>query len=130
MAVKKFTDSILKDKEISVYGDGNSARDYTYIDECIDGIMLAIDHIFEFEIFNIGKGEPIKLKDLITIIGNKTGKNPKIISLLPQPCDVPITYADISRAKKMLGYEPKISIEQGIDKLLQKYSHFFLLTFS
>lgn len=124
MAVRKFTESILKDKEIPVYGNDVTERDYTYIDECIDGIMLAIKKIFEFEIFNIGRGNPIKLKDLIAIIGKKTGKRPKIISLPAQPGDVPITYADISKTRKMLGYEPKISIEEGIDKLLQKYSNF------
>lgn len=128
MAIHKFTRLMTQGKPIPMYGDGNSARDYTYIDDCIDGIITAIKNPFDFEIFNLGNSETVKLKDLIDIIAEKLGANPKIEQKPNQPGDVPITYADISKAKEMLDYNPKISIEEGIEKFIQWYKEHSLLS--
>lgn len=121
MAIHKFTRLILKDKEIPMYGDGTSERDYTYIDDALQGTTAAIERKFDFEIFNIGNSQTTELRKLISIIEKETGKKANIKKLPPQPGDVPLTYADISKAKKMLGYNPKVSIEQGVGKFVNWY---------
>lgn len=121
MAIHKFTRLITQGKPIPMYGDGNSARDYTYIDDCIDGIITAIKNPFDFEIFNLGNSETVKLRDLINLIANKLGVKPQIEQRPNQPGDVPITYANISKAKELLGYNPKTSIKDGIEKFIRWY---------
>ena len=121
MAVYKFTEQISKDKEIFIYGDGNSQRDYTYITDIIKGIMKALENKFEYEIFDLGESRTVKLKYLISLIEKNLGKKVKIKYMLAQPGDVPITYANILKAKKMLGYKPKVKIEEGIKKFIKWY---------
>lgn len=121
MAIHKFTRLICEQKPIQMYGDGGSERDYSYIDDVMEGIIGAVDKKFDFEIFNLGNSKTIKLKKLIELISSKLGQKPKIEMVPDQPGDVPITFADIARAKKMLGYNPKVSIELGIKKFIQWY---------
>lgn len=122
MAVHKFTKLMSKNRPIPMYGDGTSERDYTYIDDCIAGIIAALNHPFEFEIFNLGNSTTVKLKDLIDLIAQKLDVNPKIEKLPVQPGDVPITYADISKARQMLGYNPITVIEEGVERFVRWYS--------
>lgn len=119
MAIRKFTELMMEGKPIPMFGDGTSRRDYTYIDDCIDGIMAAIEKPFDFEIFNIGNSSTVKLKDLIELIAAKLEVNPKIEQLPEQSGDVPITYADISKARSLLGYNPKVALEKGIERFVQ-----------
>lgn len=121
MAIHKFTRLMMEGKPIPMYGDGSSERDYTYIDDCIDGIMKALENPFDFQIFNLGNSTTIKLKDLIDLIAEKLGIEPKIEQLPDQPGDVPITYADIKKAKVMLGYTSKTIIEKGIERFIDWY---------
>lgn len=121
MAIRKFTELMIEGKPIPMFGDGTSERDYTYIDDCIDGVMTAIERPFDFEVFNIGNSSTVKLKDLIELIAKKIGVNPEIEQLPEQRGDVPITYADISKARSLLGYNPKISLEEGIEKFVYWY---------
>ncbi|MCL0051542.1 GDP-mannose 4,6-dehydratase [Thermodesulfovibrionales bacterium] len=123
MAICKFTDLMINGKPIPMFGDGRSERDYTYIDDCIDGIMAAVGRPFDFEVFNIGNSTTVKLKDLLALIAKKLGVNPKIDQLPEQPGDVPITCADISRAKELIGYNPSITIEEGIDRFITFQIH-------
>ncbi|MDA2922510.1 GDP-mannose 4,6-dehydratase [Patescibacteria group bacterium AH-259-L07] len=125
MAIHKFARLIHQNKPIQMYGDGSSQRDYTYIDDIITGIMSVLDKSFDFEIFNLGNSETTSLKNLIELIGSLIGKTPEIKKLPDQPGDVPITYANISRAKKMLGYQPKVPIEKGIESFIQWYQNSF-----
>ncbi len=120
-AIHLFTKLISEGKPIPVFGDGTSKRDYTYIDDVVDGIIKAIDTDYEFEIFNIGNSETITLENLIKLLESAIGKK-AIIDRKPfQLGDVQITYADISKARKILGYEPKTKIEEGVKKFWEWY---------
>ena len=117
MAPYKFVNSILNEKEITMFGDGTSKRDYTYVADIVDGIISALDKNLDFEIINLGDSNPIDLKRFIRIIEQETGKKAKIIQAEMQEGDISVTYADISKAKKLLNYKPKVKIEQGIRNL-------------
>ena len=119
LAISKFSRLINSGEKIPVFGNGSSQRDYTYIDDIIQGILLAIDNLNGFEIINLGESRTIRLVDLIAIIENEIGKK-AIIDYLPfQPGDVQITYADISKAKKLLNYNPTFEIENGIKNFIE-----------
>lgn len=105
-------------KPIPMYGDGTSERDYTYVDDIVDGIMGALDADYDFEIFNLGNSETVQLRDLIELIGEKMGLEPEIDQQPEQPGDVPITHADIFKSKKMLDYNPQVSIEEGVKRFI------------
>jgi UDP-glucuronate 4-epimerase len=118
LAINKFTRLILKDEEIPMYGDGSTSRDYTYIDDIVDGIKKSIEYLSNnervYEVFNIGSNNPISLKEMIETIEKVLGKKAKIKSLPMQPGDVDRTYADITKLREMTGYNPSISFEDGI----------------
>jgi UDP-glucuronate 4-epimerase len=121
MAIHKFIRLIEQNKEIPLFGDGTSKRDYTYIDDIIDGIESSIERIKKFDVFNLGNSKPIELKYLMSVIEKTLKKKAKIKQLQNQAGDVPITYADITKAKKILGYNPKTSIEDGIQRTVSWY---------
>jgi UDP-glucuronate 4-epimerase len=121
MAIYKFTKAIDEGKPIEMYGEGTTKRDYTFVSDIVDGIKLALDKKFDFEIFNLADNNPVELRYLISLIEKNVGKKAKIIQKEEQPGDVPITYADISRAEKMLGYHPKVKIEEGIRRFVEWY---------
>jgi UDP-glucuronate 4-epimerase len=114
MAIHKFTRKIYDGEEIPVFGDGTSRRDYTYITDILDGIMSSIENCENYHIYNLGESQTIELSNLITLIEKALDKKARINRMPDQPGDVPITYADISRARKELGFDPVIGIEQGI----------------
>lgn len=122
LAIGKFTRLMMENKDIPVYGDGNTARDYTYIDDIVDGIIKSIKYIEEnknvYEIINLGNSTPIKLNQMIEVISKYLNVNPKIKYLPMQLGDVNITYADISKANRLIGYKPKITFEEGIKKYI------------
>jgi len=121
MAIHKFTRLIDEGKVIEMFGDGSSKRDYTYISDIIDGIMSALEKPFEFEIINLGDSRTVELRYLIRLIEENLGKKANINQLPPQPGDVPITFADISKARALLDYTPKVDIETGIQKFVAWY---------
>jgi len=121
MAIHKFTKLINNDESVPIYGDGSSSRDYTYITDILEGIKSAIEKDLGFEIVNLGSSDPIKLLDLVNLIQEKIGKKAKLSFLPPQSGDVERTYADISKAEKLLWYSPKVSIEKGIEKFIKWY---------
>ncbi len=121
MAIHKFTRLIDQGLEIPVYGNGSSRRDYTYIDDIIQGILAAHQKDFDYEIFNLGESRTTDLLTLIHLIEENLGKKAKIKFLPPQPGDVSITYADISKAQRLLGYNPKVPIEEGIKRFVTWY---------
>ncbi|MEF8917656.1 MAG: GDP-mannose 4,6-dehydratase [Candidatus Bipolaricaulota bacterium] len=122
MAIHKFARLMSQGKAIPMYGDGTSERDYTYVDDIVDGIVSALKADYEFEIFNLGNSETIRLKNLIDLIGEKMGIDPKIDQKPEQPGDVPITYADISKSKEKLDYDPEVSIEEGVEKFVKWFN--------
>lgn len=118
MAIHKFTKCISQGLEIPVYGDGTSKRDYTYISDIIDGIVSVLDKKFDFEIFNLGDSECIELRHIISLIEKYVGKKAMVKRLPDQPGDVPVTYADITKSAELLGYKPRVKIEEGIEKFV------------
>ncbi len=125
LAINKFTRLILAGEEIPVFGDGSTSRDYTYIDDIIDGICRSIDYVENnesvYEIFNIGSNNPVSLTEMIETI-EKVLKKKAIINRLPmQPGDVDRTYADITKLKEMTGYNPTLTFEEGITKFIEWY---------
>ncbi|MDO8740503.1 MAG: SDR family NAD(P)-dependent oxidoreductase [Candidatus Woesearchaeota archaeon] len=123
MAPYKFTNLIMQGKEIEVYGNGSSKRDYTFVSDIIDGIATAVEKELKFEVINLGDSNPVELKYLISLIEKNTGKKAKIKFMPEQKGDVPITYADVSKAKRLLGYKPKVKIEEGVKRLVEWYKN-------
>jgi UDP-glucuronate 4-epimerase len=121
MAVYKFTDKISDDKEIEMYGDGSSKRDYTYITDIVSGIIASLDADVGYEIINLGNHETVELSRLISTIEKHLNKKAIIKQKPMPPEDVDITFADISKAQKLIGYEPKTSIDEGIKKFIEWY---------
>jgi len=119
MAIHKFTGLIDNGKRIQMYGDGTTKRDYTYITDIIDGIISSLGKRFKFDVFNLGNSRSIELRYLISLIEKNLGKKADIKQLPEQPGDVPITYADILKSKKILKYDPKVSIEEGIRRFTE-----------
>ena len=119
LAINKFTKKIINGETIEMFGDGTTKRDYTYIDDIIQGIKLAIDNLNGFEVFNLGESRTIMLKDLISLIENEIGEKAKIEKLPLQPGDVEQTYADISKARELLKYNPQYEIEEGIKNFIE-----------
>ena len=119
LAIHQFTRRIHAGKPIEQFGDGTRRRDYTYIDDIIQGTLSAFKYEGPlFDIFNLGESETIQLKDLIAAIENAIGKKAKINQLPEQPGDVPLTCADISKAKTLLGYDPQTSFRQGLPRFV------------
>jgi UDP-glucuronate 4-epimerase len=114
LAIYKFARLISDGKPIPVFGDGSTARDYTFISDILDGIMACTEKNFGYEIFNLGESQTVKLSYLIEVLEKSLGKKAVIDRQSMQPGDVPLTFADISKARKMLGYAPRVKIEQGI----------------
>lgn len=118
LAIDKFTRLIMEGKSIPFYGDGSTERDYTYIDDIIDGINKAIKNLKGYEIFNLGESKTITLSKMVSTLENALGKK-AILERLPfQPGDVNRTYADITKAKIKLGYNPKFTFEDGINNFI------------
>jgi len=125
LAINKFTRLMLNDEPIPMFGDGTTARDYTYVDDIVNGTILSMGYILKnndvYDIFNLGGSNPISLKDMIDIIAKELKVTPKIDKLPMQPGDVNITYSDYSHAKEVLGYEPKVKFEDGIHNFVEWY---------
>jgi len=114
LAIHKFTRLIDAGQPIPVFGDGSTARDHTYITDILDGILACTKKEFGFELFNLGESQTVKLSELIALIENALGKKAIIDRQPLQPGDVPVTFADISKARAKLGYHPQVKVQDGI----------------
>lgn len=125
LAIHKFTALIEAGKPIPVYGDGSMGRDYTYVDDIVAGVLASLEYMPEstvpFEVFNLGNSHPVPLAELIALLEAATGKKALQERLPEQPGDVPITWANIDKAKRLLGYSPQISMEQGLRNFVAWY---------
>ncbi len=119
MAIHKFTALIAKGEPIPMYGDGSTQRDYTYITDILDGVYKSLLHCDGYRIYNLGESRTIRLRDLIQLIEEAYGKKAEIRQLPMQPGDVQITYADISRAKHELGYNPQVDVADGVQEFVK-----------
>ncbi|HXT42224.1 MAG TPA: GDP-mannose 4,6-dehydratase, partial [Candidatus Angelobacter sp.] len=114
LAIHKFARLMAAGKPIPVFGDGSAARDYTYVTDTVDGVLACTQQEFGYEIFNLGESQTVTLSRLVELLEKHLDRKAVIDRQPPQPGDVPITFADISKAEKKLGYHPKIKIEEGI----------------
>ncbi len=119
MAIHKFTRMIAEGREIEMYGDGTSRRDYTYVADIIEGIHNAIHHCQGYHIYNLGESQTTQLKELIALIEKTLGKKAVIKQCPMQPGDVNTTFADISQAKHDIGYTPSVPVETGIPQFVE-----------
>jgi UDP-glucuronate 4-epimerase len=127
MALFMFTDAILHDRSIDVFGEGKMQRDFTYVDDIVSGIVASIDKNYPEEVFNLGCGRQEELMDYIATIEEACGKKAKKEFLPMQPGDVRATGADISKAKKMLAFEPKTMIKDGVPRFVNWYKEYYRL---
>jgi UDP-glucuronate 4-epimerase len=121
MAIHLFTDRIYCNEEIMMFGNGESSRDYTYVDDIISGILKCREQNFDYEIINLGNSKPIILRDLLSTIETAMNTKAKVVKLPDQPGDVRRTCADISKAKNILGYQPRVNIDRGIQNFVNWY---------
>ena len=121
MAIHKFTKMILAGDPIPMFGDGSTYRDYTYIDDIIDGVMRCVDTPFDYEIFNLGESHTTSLRELITLIERHTGREAIIDEQPMQAGDVEKTYANVDNAREKLGYAPRFTMDEGINRFVAWY---------
>ncbi len=121
MAIHKFTRMMKNGEAIPFFGDGSTARDYTFIEDIINGILATITADDQFAIYNLGNSEPVKLDELVHVIGERVGLDPILDRQELPTGDVQQTFADVSRAKSRLDYMPSISIDEGIDRFVDWY---------
>jgi len=114
MAIHKFANLIWNGKEVPIFGNGDSRRDYTYVEDIVSGILAAIEANHSFEIFNLGEAQTIALIDMVRNLEEALGKKAILRYLPNQPGDMEITYADIAKAREVLGYSPKVPVRDGI----------------
>ena len=121
MAIHKFTKLIANGQPIPVYGDGTTRRDYTFITDIVDGIAKSVECCEGYHVYNLGESRTISLSELISLIEKSYGKKAIIDRQPMQPGDVEITYADISKAQREIGYAPKVDIQDGIPIFVDWY---------
>jgi UDP-glucuronate 4-epimerase len=120
LAIHKFAKLIIQRKPIPVFGDGSTRRDYTYIDDIIDGVTAAIDYDkSNYEVINLGESRTVELRELITLLEKELDTHAIIERQPPQPGDVPQTFADVSKARELLNYQPKTQIEDGLHRFVE-----------
>ena len=118
LAIHKFADLIERGRPIPMFGDGTTRRDYTYVGDIVDGVARALDRCSSYHIYNLGHSEPIALRDMIAAVGRALGKEPVVDRQPEQPGDVRQTYADISRARSELGYDPSTPFDEGLARFV------------
>lgn len=119
LAIHKFTENIIHNKSIEMYGDGSTSRDYTYIEDIISGIICSIDKLKGYDIINLGESKAISLKHMISTLEKYLGKKAIINPLPMQPGDVEATFANIEKAKRILNYDPHWKFEEGIKEFIK-----------
>ena len=119
LAIHKFASLITAGKPIPVFGDGSTARDYTFVSDTVDGILACTRQRFGFEIFNLGESQTVTLSRLIELLEKSLGRPAIIDRQALQPGDVPITFADIAKARALLGYHPRVKIDEGIPRFVE-----------
>ena len=124
LAIAKFTRLIDQGESVPMFGDGSTRRDYTYVDDIVDGIVRAVAHCSTHHLYNLGNSAPVELKTMIDTIAAALGRSAKIQRLPEQPGDVRQTYADVSRAERELGYRPTTKFAEGIERYIAWYRRF------
>jgi UDP-glucuronate 4-epimerase len=121
MAPYLFTRWVFEEAKLKMFGDGTTSRDYTYIDDIVSGVVAALDADFGYEIINLGNSQTVVLRDFIALVEDLVGKKAHIVQEDMQPGDVPRTWADISKARRLLGYDPRTPVEEGMEQFVAWY---------
>jgi UDP-glucuronate 4-epimerase len=121
MAIHRFVRLIDEGQPIPVYGDGKARRDFTYIDDIVQGVLAALDRPFPYEVINLGESATIELSEVIGLIEQALGKKARIEYLPAQQGDVPLTYADVTKARRLLAYQPTTPVKDGIQRFVKWY---------
>ena len=119
LAIHKFARLIESGRPVPVFGDGSTARDYTYVDDIVSGVLACTRREFGFGIYNLGESQTVTLSELISLLEQALGRKAVLDRQPLQPGDVPITYADISKARRDLGYDPRTKIAEGIPRFVE-----------
>ena len=119
LAIHKFAKLMQSGRPITVFGDGSTSRDYTYVDDTVDGILACTEREFGYEVINLGESQTVELSRLIELLESALGIEAQIDRQPLQPGDVPITYANIDKARRLLGYDPQTKIEDGIPRFVE-----------
>ena len=123
MAISRFVSRIDRGEPIPVYGDGSASRDHTYVSDIIAGVVASLEVDVGYEIVNLGDSETVRLDELISLIEEAVGKKAVIDRQGAKPGDVPTTCADITKARRLLGYEPRVPIQEGLRRYVEWYRH-------
>jgi len=121
LAIRRFAELMDSDSEIQVYGEGQTRRDYTYIDDIVHGIVASLRHDSSYDVFNLGSSSPVSLETVIETLERALGRKARMRRVPCQPGDVPATYADISKARASLGYEPCTPFHKGVQNFVNWY---------
>jgi UDP-glucuronate 4-epimerase len=126
LAIHKFTALMEASKPVPIFGDGSTGRDYTYVDDIVAGVLAAIDYSpaaggAPFDVFNLGNSHPVKLNELVALLERATGRKAIREQKPLQPGDVPLTWADVSKAGRLLGYKPSTPLETGLERFVAWY---------
>jgi UDP-glucuronate 4-epimerase len=121
MAPYLFTRWVFDGEPLKMFGDGTTYRDYTYIDDIVAGVVAALDADFGYEIVNLGNSQTVMLRDFIALVEELVGRKANVVQTPPQPGDVPRTYADVSKARRLLGYDPKTPFAEGMVRFVEWY---------
>lgn len=126
LAIHKFARKLLTGEPLPVFGDGSALRDYTYVDDTVDGVVRALSKLEEgskpaFEVLNLGAGRTVSVNAIVDLLAATTGVEPNVEHLSPQPGDVPRTWADIGRARERLGFDPRFPLEEGLKRFVAWY---------
>ena len=121
MAIHKFVDLVHRQKPIPFYGDGSTRRDYTYVDDIVDGVVRALDRCEGYEIYNLGESATTSLAELVRLVGEVTGMEPVLDRQPMQAGDVVLTCADVTKARRLLGYEPRTPVREGLVRFVEWY---------
>jgi UDP-glucuronate 4-epimerase len=119
LAICKFTDMIDRGQWLPVFGDGSTARDYTFVNDIVRGILAAVEYQCSFDVFNLGNSDPVSLRTMIRTIEQALGKEALLKHVPEQAGDVPITYADLSKSRTLLGYQPTTGFTEGVRCFLE-----------
>lgn len=130
MAYFSFTRAILEETPIPLYNKGNMQRDFTYIDDIVEGTLAAIDLGAPFELFNLGNNKPEEIRTLIALLEQKLGKKARLELLAEMPGEIPITYADITKSQQHLNFQPKTNLNDGLNYFVDWYNKTFITTCS
>jgi UDP-glucuronate 4-epimerase len=118
LAIRKFAHAITRGEPIDLFGDGSTRRDYTYIDDILQGVLAALDRRLGYEVINLGESRTVALRELVELLERNLGRKAVVRWLPVQPGDVPVTFADIGKARRLLGYNPQVPIEEGIARFV------------